>query len=71
VGDATLVVAERCGWRRVLGASKLRPSAMGVHPYRKGACLEALRLAATKRTQGGSGYHPEDTLPNSESPREA
>ena len=43
----TLVVAERSGWRRVLGESKRRPSAKGAHLYRKLACLEALRLATT------------------------
>ena len=35
---------------------KSRPSAKGAHPYRKRACLEALRLATTKRTQRGTGY---------------
>jgi hypothetical protein len=45
LGNATFVVAERCGWRRVLGASNPRPSAKGAHRYRKQACLEALRLA--------------------------
>ena len=71
LGNATLVVAERSGWRRVLGASKPRPSAKGAHPYRKRACLEALMLATTKLTQRGMAIHPEDTLPNSESPEEA
>jgi hypothetical protein len=56
LGNATLVVVERSGWRRVLGASKPRPSAKGAHPYRKRACLEALRLATTKLTQRGTGY---------------
>ena len=56
LGNVTLVVAERSGWRRVLGASKPRPSAKGAHPYRKRACLEALRLATTKRTQRRTGY---------------
>ena len=42
--------------RRVLGASKPRPSAKGAYPYRKRACLEALRLATTKCTQRGTGY---------------
>ena len=56
LGNATLVVTERSGWRRVLGASKPRPPAKGAHPYRKWACLEALRLAATKLTQRGTGY---------------
>ena len=42
VGEATLVVVDRSGWRRVLGASNPRPSAKGVHPYRKRACLEVL-----------------------------
>ena len=56
VGNATLVVAKRSGWRRALGASKPRPSAKGAHPYRKRACLEALRLATTKLTQRGTGY---------------
>ena len=56
LGNITLVVAERSGWRRVLGASKPRPSAKGAHPYRKRACLEALVLATTKRTQRGTGY---------------
>jgi len=55
VGNATLVVAERSGWRRVLSASKPRPSAKEAHPYRKRACLEALRLATTKLTQRGTG----------------
>ena len=54
--NATLVVAERSGWRRVFGASKPRPSAKGAHPYRKRACLEALRLVTTKLTQRGTGY---------------
>ena len=91
LGNATLVVAERSGWRRVLGASKPRPSAKRAHRYRKRACLEVLRLATTKLTKRGTGYpswghptqlrisrgstglviHPEDTLPNSESPEEA
>jgi len=31
-------------------------SAKGAHPYRKLACLEALRLATTKLTQRGTGY---------------
>ena len=56
LGNATLVVAERSGWRRVLGASKPRPLARGAHPCRKLACLEALSLAATKLTQRGTGY---------------
>jgi len=56
LGNATLVVAERSGWRRVLGASKRRPSARGAHRYRNRACLEALRLATTKLTQRGTGY---------------
>jgi len=56
LGDATLVVAERSGWRRVFGVSKPRPSAKGAHPYRKRACLEALRLATTKLTNRGTGY---------------
>jgi len=56
LGNATLVVAERSGWRRVFGASKPRPSAKGAHPYRKRACLEALKLATTKLTQRGTGY---------------
>jgi len=56
MGNATLVVAERSGWRRVLGASKPKPSAKGAHPYRKRACMEALRLATTKLTQRGTGY---------------
>jgi len=56
LGNATLVVAERSGWRRVLGASKPKPSAKGAHRYRKWACLEALRLATTKLTQRGTGY---------------
>ena len=55
LGNATLVVAERSGWRRALGASKQRSSAKGAHRYRKRACLEALRLATTKRTQRGTG----------------
>ena len=54
--SATSVVAERSGWRRILGASKPRLSAKGAHPYRKLACLEALRLATTKLTQRGTGY---------------
>ena len=70
LGNATLVVAERSGWRRVLGVSKLRPSAKGAHRYRKRACLETLRLATTKLSEG-LVIHPEDTLPNSESPEEA
>jgi len=56
LGNATLVLAERSGWRRVLGASKPRPSAKGAHPYKRRACLEALRLATTKPTQRGTGY---------------
>jgi len=56
LGNATLVVAERSGWRRVLGSSKPRPSAKGAHPDRKRACLKALRLATTKLTQRGTGY---------------
>jgi len=56
LGNATLVVAERSGRRPVLGAPKPRPSAKGAHPYRKRACLEALKLATTKRTQRGTGY---------------
>ena len=56
LGNATLVVAERSGWRRVLGTSKPRPSAKGAHRYRKRACLEALRLATIKLTQRGTGY---------------
>ena len=56
LGNATLVVADRSGWRRVLSASKLRPSAKGAHRYRKRAGLEALRLATTKLTQRGTGY---------------
>ena len=56
MGNATLVVAERNGWRIVLGASKPRPSAKVAHPYRKRACLEALRLATTKLTQQRTGY---------------
>ena len=56
LGNATLVVAERSGCRRVLGASKPRPSAKGAHRYRKRACLEALRLATTKLTQRETGY---------------
>ena len=55
-GNATLVVAERSGWRRVLGASKPRLSAKQAHPYRKRACLQALRLATTKLNQWGTGY---------------
>jgi hypothetical protein len=31
-------------------------SAKGAHPYRKRACLEALRLATIKPTQQGTGY---------------
>jgi len=54
--DSALVVAERSGWRWVLGASKPRLSAKGAHPYRKRACLEALRLPTTKLTQRGTGY---------------
>jgi len=56
LGNATLVVAERSGWRRVLGVSKPKPSAKGAHPYRKRACLKALRFATTKLTQQGTGY---------------
>jgi len=56
LGNATLVVSERRGWRRALGASKPRPSAKGAHTYRKRACLEALRLATTKLTQRGIDY---------------
>ena len=56
LGNATLVAAERSGWRRVLGASKARPSAKGAHPYRKWACLEALSLATNKSSQRGTGY---------------
>jgi hypothetical protein len=56
LGNATLVVAERNGWWRVLGALKPRPSAKRAHPYRKRACLEALRLATTKLTQPETCY---------------
>jgi len=56
MGNATLVVAERSGWRRVLGASTPRPSAKGAHRYRKRACLEALRLATTTLAQQETGY---------------
>ena len=56
LGNATLVVAERSGWKQVLGASKLRLLAKGAHPYRKQACLEALRLATNKLTQRETGY---------------
>jgi hypothetical protein len=42
--------------KTVLGASKPRLSAKGAHPYRKRACLEALRLATTKLTQQRTGY---------------
>ena len=56
LGNTAFVVTERSGWRRVLGASKPRLSAKGAHPYRKRACLEALRLATTKLTQRGTGY---------------
>jgi hypothetical protein len=56
LGNATLVVAERIGWRRVLGASQPRPYTKGAQPCRKRACLEALRLAATKLTQRRTGY---------------
>jgi len=56
LGNATLIVAERSGWRRVLGASNPRPSAKGAHRYRKRACLEALSLATTKLTERGTGY---------------
>jgi len=31
-------------------------SAKGAHPYRKRACLEALRLATTRLTQRRTGY---------------
>jgi len=67
LGNATLIVAERSGRRRVLSASKPRPSAKGAHPYRKRACLEALRLATTKLTQWETGYPSWGTLPNTES----
>ena len=56
LGNATLVVAERSRWRRVLSASKPRPSAKEAHPYRKQVYLEALRLATTKLTQRGISY---------------
>jgi len=56
LGNATLVVAERTEWKRVLCTSKPRPSAKEAHPYRKRACLEALRLATTKLSQRGTGY---------------
>ena len=56
LGNATFVVAERSGWRRVLGASKPRPSAKRAHRNRKRACLEALRFATAKLTQRGTGY---------------
>jgi hypothetical protein len=36
LGNATLVVAQRSGWRRVLGAWKPKRSAKGAHPYRSG-----------------------------------
>ena len=54
LGNAALVVAGRNGWRPVLGASKPRQSVKAAHPYRKRACLEALRLATTKLTQRGT-----------------
>ena len=56
LGNATLVVAERSWSKRVLSASKPRPSAKGAQPYRRRACLEALSLATTKLTQRGTGY---------------
>ena len=56
LGNATLVVAERSGWGQVLSTSKLRLLAKVAHPYRKWACLEALRLATTKLTQQGTDY---------------
>jgi len=56
LGNDTLVVVERSGWRRVLGASKPRPSAKGAHYYRKLACLEDLKLATAQLTQQGTGY---------------
>ena len=37
-------------------ASSRRLKTEGAHPYRKRACLEALRLATTKLTQRGTGY---------------
>jgi hypothetical protein len=45
-------------------------SAKGAYPYRKRACLEALKLATAKLTQRGTGYPPWDTLLKSESPEE-
>jgi len=36
LGNATLVVAQRSGWRRVLGASNPRPSAKRAHPTENG-----------------------------------
>jgi hypothetical protein len=56
LGNATLVVAKRSGFRRVLGVSKPRPSVTGAHPYRKRAFLETLRLATTNCTERGTGY---------------
>jgi len=89
LGNATLVVVEGSGWRRVLGASKPRPSAKGAHRYRKTGMfgspevsyhqtystkdwLSILRTSyPTQNLQRGSTglvIHPEDILPNSESP---
>jgi hypothetical protein len=56
LGNEVLVAAERSEGRRVLGTSKPRPSAKEAHPYRKRACLEALRLATTTLTQPRTGY---------------
>jgi hypothetical protein len=71
LGNATSVVAERSGWRRVLGASKPWTSAKKAHPYRKRACLEALGLATTKFTQRKTGYpswgHPTQLIISRES----
>jgi len=62
LGNATLVVAERSGWMRVLGASKPRPSAKGAHPYRKGHIWRPWGYLPPNSLSEGLVIHPEDTL---------
>ena len=71
MGNATLVEAERSGCRRVLGASKPRPSAKGGHPYKNGHVWRPWGYLPPNLLSVGLVIHPDDTLPNSESPEEA
>jgi len=41
---------------RAIAKKFITKEAKGAHPYRKRACLEALRLATTKLTHRGTGY---------------